>query len=84
MADTVVSASELKMGFSREDESIQYVTVPDPAPIDPDSEGADIRAVMTYLTQNHLLVDSKTDAVLSETSILTAFTTDKTTITLDI
>ena len=81
MADTVTNDRVLKMGFLRSDESVQYISVPQ-ASYSLDASG--IRGVMTYLTQNRLLVDSKTAAVLSETSIFTANTTEKTTVTLDL
>lgn len=81
MADTVTNDRILKMGFLRSDESVQYINVPQAS----DSlDATTIRGVMTYLTQNRLIVDSKTDAVFSETSIFTANVTDKTTVTLDL
>jgi len=81
LADTITNDCVLKMGFLRSDESVQYISVPYAG----DSlDSSSIRGVMTYLTQNRLLVDSKTDAVLSETSIFTANKTDKTTVTLDL
>ena len=78
--DTVKSSRTLAMGFERSDKSIQYIKYPNPAP---DTTAEDVRAVMESLTQG-ILLDSKTDEVLSSTSVLTAYTEEKTTRNLDL
>ena len=79
--DTVKSSRTLDMGFERSDKSIQYIKIPNPSQ---DANAEAVRGVMTYLTQAGLLLDSKTGEILSDTSILTAFTEEKTTTNLDL
>ncbi len=80
--DTVKSSRTLAMGFERSDKSIQYIKIPNPSP--EDATAYAVRGVMTYLTQSGLLLDSKTGEILSDTSVLTAYTEEKTTNNLDL
>lgn len=79
--DTIKSSRTLDMGFERSDKSIQYIKIPNPSS---DATAEAVRGVMTYLTQAGLLLDSKTGEILSDTSVLTAFTEEKTTNNLDL
>lgn len=81
MNDTVKSTSTLYMGFERSDKSIQYIKVPNPSE---DATAATTRSVMTQLTQAGLLLDSKTGEALSDSSVLTAYTEDKSILQLDL
>lgn len=79
--DTIKSSRTLAMGFERSDKSIQYIKYPNP---DPEYGATEVRDVMRYLTQSGLLLDSKTGEILSDTSVLTAYTEEKTTNNLDL
>lgn len=81
MADTVKSANTVTLGFEREDGTVQYIHIIDG---DTNATANDTRAVMTHLTTNQILLDSKTSNALSTTSILTSYITEGTTIQLDL
>lgn len=81
MSDTIKTSQELHMGFERTDDSIQYVVIPDVSASISDSS---VRSYMEYLTDNSILLDSKTEIPLSSTSVLTAYQENKTVKNLDL
>lgn len=79
--DTVTASSEIALGFEREDETTQYIRLKN---FKSGVTAEEARGVMTYLTSNKILLDSKTNEPLSETSILTAYTEEKQSVSLDL
>lgn len=73
--DTITASRNLYMGFSRANDSVQYVKVQDPN-ISLNQSG--IRDFMTYAITGNFLIDESTGTPFSDTSVIfTAYTEDK-------
>ena len=79
--DTVTSGYNLYLGFEREDESIQYIKLTN---FKDELTESQVKTAMATLTNNSILLDSKTSEPLSTTSIFTAYTEEKVTRSLDL
>lgn len=81
MADTINHSIDAVLGFERTDGSVQNITIPNT----PESlEAETARDVMTYLTSNNVLVDSKDGSVLTTDSVLTSAIVDTYKINFDL
>lgn len=79
MADTVKSSSELKITWQFEDGDTRNQTIKDPRN---DLTAADLNSFATATKNNNVIIGDKTGAAVE--GIISAVTTDKTDVTLDL